>query len=93
MTRLEKLHDMLDSTAAEENGIEIPTEAKRYVALEHSAFTDTLWAHFGDDLDEIKAALEESETSFVDRVRVHDLDTGATFVPVWKIANFGEIHD
>lgn len=92
MSRKEIIDQILHSTASLENGLKVPAEPPRYIALEKDLFTNTIWAYFGEYLTEIRRALEESETNHVDRVRVHDLDTGQVYVPVWKIAEFGEIH-
>lgn len=92
MSRKEIVDQLLQSTAALENGLKVPAEPPRYIALEKDLFTNTIWAYFGEYLTEIRRALEEGETNHVDRIRVHDLDTGQVYVPVWKIAEFGEIH-
>ncbi len=86
MNRASAVHAMLNMTAAIENGLKVPSEPPRYLALEQDLFSNTIWAYFEDSLDEIRHALEESDTSHVDRVRVHDLDTGESYLPVWKIA-------
>ncbi len=92
MPRIDKLYALLQNTLSLENGLRLPKRADRFVALEQSESGDTLWAYFGKDFDAIKRSLEESETSFVGRVRVHDLATDRVFVPVWKIVDFVEIH-
>ncbi len=91
MSRKEIIDQILHSTAALENGLKVPAEPPRYIALEKDVFTNTIWAYFGEYLTEIRRALEESETNHVDRVMIHDLDTGQVYVPVWKITEFGEI--
>jgi hypothetical protein len=89
--RLEKLANLLQDTSAIENGIALPELPPRYVALEQSTFGETMWAYFGEHLTAIAQDLERSETSFVERIRVHDLDADLIYVPGWKIDGFHEV--
>jgi hypothetical protein len=83
---------MVDGTAAIENCLEVPQTPPRYIALEQDLFGNTIWAYFEETLDEIGSALEDSGTSHVDRIRIHDLDTGQLYVPVWKISEIAELY-
>jgi hypothetical protein len=89
--RTRKLAELLKNTSAIENGLKLPDEPARYLALEQSASGDTLWAYFGDLMTGIMQQLEVSETRFVDRIRVHDLDTGLVYAPQWTIESLYEI--
>jgi hypothetical protein len=88
---MEKLVNLLQDTQAIENGLELPDTAPRYVALEQSTFGDAMWAYFGESLTAIAQDLERSDTSFVERIRVHDLDLDLIYVPGWKIDGFHEV--
>jgi hypothetical protein len=83
--RTQKLAEFLKGTPAIENGLTLPESPRRFVALEQSVFGDTLWAYFDDLMTGMMEQLERSDTSFVDRIRVHDLDTGLIYAPKWKL--------
>jgi hypothetical protein len=91
ITRLEKLRELILETPAIENGLSLPDSVPRYVAVEQSTFGDTMWAYFEDSMTEIMQSLEKSETSFVERIRVHDLDTDQVYAPQWKIEALREV--
>jgi hypothetical protein len=69
----------------------VPDPLPRYVALEQTLFGDVVWAYFADLMTGIMQNLETSETSFVDRIRVHDLDSGAVYAPKWTIDSLTEV--
>ncbi len=89
--RIEKLTELLSIAPAIENGLTLPNVPSRYVALEQSVFGDTLWAYFDDLMTGIMQQLEASDTSFVDRIRVHDLDTGQIYAPKWTLDSLYEV--
>lgn len=89
--RIEKLTELLGNTTAIENGLIIPDTPVRYVALEQSIFGDTLWAYFDDLMTGIMQQIEASDTSFVDRIRVHDLDTALIYAPKWTVDSLYEV--
>lgn len=89
--RAEKLAELLSSAPAFENGLLLPHKAARYVALEQSVFGDTMWAYFDDLMTGIIESLQSSDTSFVDRIRVHDLDTGQVYAPKWVLESLYEV--
>lgn len=90
-TRLKKLIGLLANATAIENGLTLPDTPARYVALEQSVFGDTLWAYFDDLMTGIMQHLEASETSFVERIRVHDLDTDLVYAPKWVIDSLYDV--
>ena len=92
-TRRERLAALLKDAPAIENGLTLPKGPPRCVALEQSAFGDILWAYFDDLMTGIIQQLEQSDTSFVDRIRVHDLDTGLIYAPKWTIDSLCEVPD
>lgn len=85
--RTQKLAEFLEGTPALENGLKLPERPHRYVAFEQSIFGDILWAYFDDVMTGIMEQLEASDTSFVDRIRVHDLDTGLIYAPKWTLGS------
>lgn len=89
--RIERLTELLSNTPAIENGLTLPNVPGRYVALEQSVFGDTLWAYCDDLMTGIMEQLEASDTSFVDRIRVHDLDTGLIYAPKWTLDSLYEV--
>ena len=89
--RTQELAEFLKSTPALENGLKLPERTNRYVALEQSVFGDTLWAYFDDLMTGIMQQLEASDTSFVVRIRVHDLDTGLIYAPKWTLDSLYEV--
>lgn len=89
--RTQKLAEFLEGAPALENGLELPESSHRYVALEQSVFGDTLWAYFDDLMTGIMRQLEASDTSFVDRIRVHDLDAGLIYAPKWTLDSLYEV--
>jgi hypothetical protein len=89
--RTQKLAGFLEGAPAVENGLKLPERPHRYVALEQSVFGDTLWAYFDDFMTGIMEQLEASDTSFVDRIRVHDLDTGLIYAPKWTLDSLHEV--
>ena len=89
--RTQKLTEFLRGTPALENGLRLPKNPRRYVAFEQSVFGDTLWAYFDDLMTGIMEQLEASDTSFVDRIRVHDLDTGLIYAPKWILDSLYEV--
>ncbi len=91
MSRKERVQKLLGCSAAIENGLELPEHPQRYVALECDVFRDIAWACFGDNLDEIKSSLEESTTTGIERIYVHDLDEGKLYSPYWTIVRFLEL--
>jgi hypothetical protein len=86
-----KLTELLNSAPAFENGLVLPKTPTRYVALEQSVFGDTMWAYFDDLMTGIIDSLQTSDTSFVDRIRVHDLDTGLIYAPKWILESLDEV--
>jgi len=89
--RTDRLTELLANAPAIENGLAVPDVPARYVALEQSIFGDTLWAFFDNFMTGIMQQLEGSNTSFVERVRVYDLDTGLIYAPKWTIASLCEV--
>ncbi len=89
--RIERLTELFSNAPAIENGLILPSVSSRYVALEQSVFGDTLWAYFDDLMTGIMQQLEASDTSFVDRIRVHDLDTGLIYAPKWTLDSLHEV--
>lgn len=89
--RIERLTELFSDTPAIENGLTLPNVPYRYAALEQSVFGDTLWAYFDDLMTGIMQQLEASDTSFVDRIRVHDLDTGLIYAPKWTLDSLHEV--
>ena len=89
--RIERVAELLSNAPAIENGLPFPDVPNRYVALEQSLFGDTLWAYFDDLMTGIMQQLEASDTSFVDRTRVHDLDTGLIYAPKWILDSHYEV--
>ncbi len=82
---MRKLSSLLKYAPAIEFGLIFPDLVPRYIALEQSIFGDVMWAYFDDSMTGIMKHLEQSETSFVDRIRVHDLDTDSIYAPKWTI--------
>jgi hypothetical protein len=89
--RIERLTALLNNAPAIENGVTFPDVPNRYAALEQSVFGDTLWAYFDDLMTGIMQQLEASDTSFVDRIRVHDLDTGLIYAPKWILDSLYQV--
>jgi hypothetical protein len=89
--RIERLTELLNNTPAIENGLTLHSVPNRYAALEQSVFGDTLWAYFDDLMTGIMEQLEASDTSFVDRIRVHDLDTGLIYAAKWTLDSLYEV--
>lgn len=89
--RTRKLAELLRDTTAIENGLTLPDAPARYVALEQDVLGDTLWAYFDNVMTGIMQQLEASDTRFVDRIRVHDLDTALIYAPKWMIESLYEI--
>jgi len=91
MDRKQKLDRLLILAPTAGADIDLPEEPTRFVALEQDENGDTLWMYFGEHLDELRSLIAESETRFVEGVRVHDLDTDAVLTPVWQVERFAEI--
>lgn len=89
--RKNKLAELLSGAPAIEDGLTLPDSPARYVALEQSFLGDTIWAYFADVMTGIMEQLENSDTSFVDRIRVHDLDTDLVYAPKWIIESICEV--
>lgn len=93
MSREGKVNALVARTTAIENGLRVPANPPRYVALEQDMFGNTIWAYFEETLDEVKQALEDSDTSHVDRIRIYDVDTGQQYLPIWKITDLVDLDD
>jgi hypothetical protein len=91
MTRKEKLEKVMNVAPFLEGEIEIPEVPPRFAALEQDDEGNTLRVYLGSSLEELKDTLEASETRFVERVRVHDLDTDVVMVPVWRVRRFARL--
>lgn len=93
MNRIGKLYALLEIAPSVGAEFDIPKAPPRYVALEQDCEGNTLWAYFSPRLDQLRDALAGSETHFVNQVRIHDLDTDAVLVPVWKVTRFTSLED
>jgi len=93
MNRREKLQRLLDIAPPVEDDVEVPTNPSRFLALEQDDDGNTIEMYFADALDELHPRVANTESRFVARVRVHDLDTDAVLAPVWKIERFATIEE
>src|SRR5271170_7545094 len=91
MNRSEKLDQLFCTAPIIGAEIDLPEEPPRFVALEQDDSGHTLWAYFGDSLAELGNVIAESETHFIELVRVHDLDADIVLVPIWRVEGFTEI--
>jgi hypothetical protein len=93
MTRKEKLENLLNIAPPLQRDIKAPKAPPRFAALEQDDGGNTLCMYLSASLEGLKSTLAGSDTRFVERVRVHDLDADTVMAPVWIVERFAFVED
>ncbi len=93
MSRKEKLENLLSIAPPLQVEIRVPKTPPRFAALEQDEDGNTLCMYLSASLEELKGTLAGSDTHFVGRVRVHDLDADTVMAPVWRVERFALLED
>lgn len=89
-TRKERAMAILQNSDALVNGLEIPEYLPRYLGTEEG-FGNLVWAFFANTKNEMAANFEASETDAIQSRRLHDLDTGKIYAPVFRLMQWKEV--
>jgi hypothetical protein len=93
MNRREKLDKLFEISPSIGADFDVPDAPSRFAVLEQDSDGNTLWMYLSSNLDALRDIIASSETHFVERIRIHDLDADTVLTPVWRIERFETLED